>query len=156
MKRENFLKRVIALLVLINIATLTYIWMQKDSQQPRGEGALEYLTKELNLSDAQQQQFKALRDEHRASHKPLREKGKKLHDNFFDALKGNDSLLVDRLADSIAVFQKVQELSTFYHFKKIRAICTEEQKKQFDGLIKETMMKMAPPPSGHIGPAERR
>jgi len=156
MQREKFLKRIIALLVLINIATLAFMWMQQDKQQPRGEGALEYLTKELKLSDAQQQQFKALRDEHRASHKTLRKKRKKLHDDFFDALKGNDSLLVDRLADSIAAFQKVQELSTFYHFKKIRAICREEQKKKFDELIKETMMKMAPPPPGHIGPPERR
>ncbi len=156
MKGEKFLKRIIALLVLINIATLSYMWIQAGKEQPRGEGALEYLTKELNLSEAQQQQFKALRDEHRVSHKPLRQKGKKLHDDFFDALKGNDSLLVERMADSIAAFQKVQELSTFYHFKQIRAICTEEQKKKFDGLIKETMMKMAPPPSGQMGPPPGR
>ena len=154
MKGDKFLKRVIALLILINIATLAYMWMQ-GNKQPRGEGALEYLTKKLDLSEEQQQKFKALKDEHRSVQNDLREKGKRLHDDFFNALKTDDSLLVERMADSLAAFQKVQELSTFYHFKKIRALCTEEQKKKFDELIKETMMKMAPPPSGHMGPPPR-
>jgi len=102
------------------------------------------------------QQVRDMREGPKELQSGLREKGKKLHDDFFDALKGNDSLLVERMADSIASFQKVQELSTFYHFKQIRSICTEEQKKKFDGLIKETMMKMAPPPSGHMGPPPGR
>ena len=121
MKGEKFLKQIIAVLVLINMATLSYMWLKNGDRKGRGEGALEYLTNELQLSDEQQKQFSVLRKEHNEEHKHYRQKGKQLHDDFFASLKVDDSVLTEKIADSISVFQKQLELSTFYHFKKIRA-----------------------------------
>jgi hypothetical protein len=155
MKKERFYKLVIMLLVLLNAVTLSWLWVQ-GGEKKHGEGALEYLTQQLQLSREQQKKLNMLRTEHHEGNAGIRKNNRQLHDNFFDALKTNDSIQAEKLADSISVLHKKQELFTWYHFKKIRDLCTEEQKKKFDELIKETMFKMAPPPPGHIGPPPGR
>jgi hypothetical protein len=45
-----------------------------------------------------------------------------------------------------------EELGTFYHFQKVRAICDEKQKKKFDEIIKEAARMMAPRRDGQRPP----
>jgi hypothetical protein len=151
MKKERFYKLVILLLLLINAATLTWLWLQNGKKGAR-ENAVDYLTQQLNLDAGQRRRIDILREEHHEGNMAIRKQNRQLHDDFFDALKTNDSTRVESLADSIAVLHKKQELLTWYHFKQIREICNGEQKKKFDELIRETMRIMAPPPPGHLGP----
>ena len=57
-------------------------------------------------------------------------------------------------ADAIMINQKAIEMATFYHFEEVRSICTPDQQKMFDEVIKEALRMMSPPPPGppHGGP----
>jgi Spy/CpxP family protein refolding chaperone len=57
-----------------------------------------------------------------------------------------DTVKVNELADSIVSIQKQIELVTFYHFQKVRAICTAEQQQKFDEVIDEAIRMLGPKP----------
>jgi protein CpxP len=158
MENSRFLKIAIIVLLLINIATLTFMWTGRKHYDghmppppphaPRPPAAFEFLTHELNLDEAQIKQFDALRKEHHENAQLIQEKSRKMHHRFFDLL-GNttaDSALSVQLADSMALFQKQMEMLTFNHFKKVRAICKPGQQKKFDEVINEALQMMAPKP----------
>lgn len=151
METNRFLKIVIIVLLIINIGTLGFIWMQ--GSHPMGpphqrESVFDFLVHELKFNEKQVEQYEALRNEHRNMVEDLRSKGRQLHDEYFDLLKSPsaDSALVNRLSDSLALNQKQIELITFYHFQKVRGICTAEQQPRFDNIIQEALHIMAPPP----------
>jgi len=152
MDSNRFLKIVIVALLFINLGTLSFIWMQQGKQgapgpPPRGS-VFEFLTHELKLSEQQQQQYEQMRDEHHATVEGLQKNSRQLHRQYFELLHGNlaDSIQVNSMADSIASIQKQIDLITFYHFQKVRTICTPEQQKKFDEVIDEALYMMAPPP----------
>jgi len=157
METNRFLKVVIIALLLVNIGTLTFIWMQGNRQhggppppppQGEGRGVFEFLTHELQLDNQQQQQYESLRDEHHRAVEELQMNSREIHQQYFELLHGanTDSAQVNLLADSLAHIQKQIDLITFYHFQKVRSICKPEQQKRFDEVINEALRMMAPPP----------
>lgn len=150
MENSKFLKVVIIILLLINLATLGFMWTRKGPPMgpPPHRDLVEFLSRELNLSQEQREKFETLKNEHRASVQSLRENSRELHDAFFDMLSKNpvDKAQVEAMADSMVSQQKQIELSTFYHFQKVREICTPEQQKKFDEVINEALRMMAPGP----------
>ena len=148
MESSKFLKIVIVILLLINISTLGFMFMQNSphGMPPHRPDAGVFLSHELNFNSDQEKQLDQLRNENRSVIEALRENGKNVHDQFFDLLNTSpiDSALVSSKADSICSNQKQIELATFYHFQKVRAICTPEQKKEFDEIIKDALRMMAP------------
>jgi protein CpxP len=152
MEDNRFLKIVIIVLLLINSGTLAFMWTRKPPMplhHPPG-GAYEFLTHELNLDENQRKQYAALRDEHHEAVEKLMDSGRALHDKYFELLRNpsGDSLLVQQTAETIAANQKQIELLTFYHFQKVKTLCTPEQQKRFDEVISETLRMMAPAPPG--------
>lgn len=167
MESNRFLKITIVVLLLVNIATLTFMWTGRGHHEghmppppphaPGPPAAFEFLTHELNLDEAQIKQFDALRKEHHECAELIQEKSHKMHHRFFDLLGNSaaDSALSVQLADSMALFQKQMEMLTFNHFKKVRAICKPEQQKKFDEVINGALEMMAPkPPRGPNGPPQ--
>ena len=148
MDNSKFLKTVIIILLLINIGTLAFMWMQhQHGMPPPHQPAIgNYLMHELKFTEAQKNQFEQMRDEHRREIDGLRKKSRERHDSFFDLLGNSqaDSNSVNQMADSITSLQKEIEISTFYHFQKVRTICTREQQEKFDEIIKEALRMMAP------------
>jgi protein CpxP len=152
MESNRFLKIVIIVLILLNIGTLAFLWVQKTGihHPPHQGGPFEFLSHELGLSEQQREQYSHLRDEHHHAVEELQEKGREMRHHFFELLKQeNNSTMVDQLAADIAGNQKQIELITFEHFQKVRSICTPEQQKKFDEVIQEALRMMAPkPPEG--------
>ncbi len=150
MESSKFLKIVIVILLLINISTLGFMFMQRPAHgmPPPPPDAGAFLSHELNFTEDQEKQLDLLRRENRSVIETFRENGKEFHDQFFDLLNSSpvDSGMVSSKADSICSNQKQIELATFYHFQKVRAICNPEQKKKFDEVIKEALRMMAPRP----------
>ena len=152
MESARFLKIIIIILILLNIGTLAFLWIQKSPgmHPPHhgGGGPFEFLSNELNLSEQQREQYKQLRDEHHSEVEGLQEAGREMRHQFFDQLHGasSDSLQVEKLATDIASNQRQIELITFHHFQKVRAICSPEQQKKFDDVIDEALRMMAPRP----------
>jgi protein CpxP len=150
MESSKFLKVVIVILLLINIATLGFMFMQRPPHggPPPPMDAGNYIAHKLNFTNDQQDKLEQLRDENRNIIENLRRHSKDLHDDYFDLLQNQlvDSNNVNVRADSILANQKQIELATFYHFQKIRAICTTDQQKKFDDIIKDALRMMAPRP----------
>lgn len=153
MDNSKFLKIVIVALLLINMATLGFMWSVhfRDGEPHHGQGdTFMFLTRELKLDAKQRLEYEQLRKQHHEAAEELQHKNKDLHDNLFKLLHTSiiDSLMVDNCTESIAAYQKQLELLTFYHFQKVRAICNPEQQKRFDGVIQDALRMMAPKPPG--------
>ncbi|MCX6273914.1 MAG: Spy/CpxP family protein refolding chaperone [Bacteroidetes bacterium] len=151
MDNSKFLKAAIIVLLLINISTLGFMWFHNapgNMNPPPHREIGDFLMHELNFTDAQRHQFEELREDHRKSVDALRDESRKMHDEFFGLLGASvaDSVKINLLADSLTALQKQIELSTFFHFQKVRAMCSPEQQQKFDEVIKEGLRMMAPPP----------
>jgi len=143
MNTTKFLKIVIFILLLINVATITFLWINKPRQN---DTVGDFFAKELKFTDQQKEQFEVLRDEHRAQRESLKESNKEKHDAYFDLLKNPniDSVTVRKAAQEITKIKEQEELSIFYHFQKVRAICDDEQQHKFDKIINEAAKMMNP------------
>ena len=69
MENSKFLKVVIIILLLINLATLGFMWTRKGPPMgpPPHRDLVEFLSRELNLSQEQKEKFETLKNEHRAT-----------------------------------------------------------------------------------------
>ena len=151
MNDTRFLKIVIVILLLINIGSISFMWLHHPPPPPMHErDALHFMIHELKLSDAEQTQFETLKKDHQQAMENFKRTERNLHDKYFGLLStASDSMSVTQMADSISNNQKQIELLTFYHFKKVRAILTSEQQKKFDEMIGNALGKMASPPPPH-------
>jgi Spy/CpxP family protein refolding chaperone len=170
--KSKFSGIIIIALFLLNLGTLTFMWVNRpphppppefirDGNQPPPGNASDFLIHELKLSEAQQKDYEKLRDEHRAAMKKIHEDIGKSRDEMFSMLSsGNaDTVKAATLAAKIGELEKQVQLTTFSHFAKVKALCDDTQKKKFDEIIGEVLKMMAPPP-GNDGrmppPGERR
>jgi hypothetical protein len=149
MENAKFLKLVILILLFINIGTLSFLWMNRPPREngPRRGGEIgEYLMHELKFTPDQRKQFEQLRDEHRNSVKEIKDTHENLREKLFDSMGTlpTDTSNILLLADSISLLQKQIEISTFYHFQKVRLICSPDQQKEFDQVIKEGLHILRP------------
>ena len=149
-EKPKFLTAIIVALLLLNFGTLTFMWTHHPGG-PRGQrpgDVFHFLVSELKMTDEQQKQYEVLRDEHHHQVEEKQQEGRKLHDTFYELLRNPkiDSLMVAQTADAIAVNQKQIDLITFYHFQKVRAICTPQQQQKFDEIIAEALRMMSPKP----------
>lgn len=151
MQNSRFLKIGLIVLLLINVSTLAYLWID-GHQRPRQQGpdVFNFLCHELKLTPDQVQQYESLRQQHHAAVQRIQEHGHQLRERFFGMLELTpiDSGAVKSLADSIAAMQEQIEKVTFYHFSQLRTILTPDQKKRFDEVIQEALSMMAPKPPG--------
>ena len=150
MKGKGFLIVIIVILVILNLGTLTFIWIHRPGNNEipmKQRNAAEFLTRELNMTSSQKEQFRLLRENHRMMMQAFQRKEQDMHNRFFDLLLSfpADSSLVRQIADSMALTRRNMEMLTFDHFRKIRQILTGEQKKKFDDIFHETLKLVLPP-----------
>lgn len=139
----------VGVLVLVNAGTLVYLWSEQKtaaSSDPAG-----FLASELKLDSIQTQTYDNYWSEYRKNLKALHREGRLLHISYFSklAITPIDTANILRYADSIAAYRKQVELLSFYHFSRLRQLCTPQQRQKFDLVIGEVLEKMAmPPPKG--------
>lgn len=146
------------ILVILNVCLMFTIWCNPFSKKhERGQGPFNYIVKELNMSDQQVRAYEQLRNWHHDSIMVLRRQGRELRNDIFDNLKGTntDSKKVDSLISLVGENQEKIEAVTYFHFKQVRALCNEEQKRKFDNIINDVigrMMQEGPAPGHRDGP----
>jgi Spy/CpxP family protein refolding chaperone len=157
MSKLRFLSIVAALLLLLNGGTLAYLLLRdnKEERPPRpGHNAAEFIISELKLDDQQQQQFGELKAQHRSTIRQAEQEDKRLHDFYFSLLKTEnpDKNMVDSVSSLMANQRSIIETATFDHFRQLRKLCRDDQKKRFDLIIDEIARRIAPkgppPPAG--------
>jgi periplasmic protein CpxP/Spy len=152
--RNKNLLFIIAVLILTNIAVLAYfLWMKPQPEPKRGggpdkrNGMSDMLQKEVGFTDEQVAQYKLLKDQQKTTIMPMFDDMRKAKDGLFRLLSDstvNDSI-ISKAANAIAEKQKVLDLQTFTHFKKVRALCTAEQQPKYDSMIVRMFRKMGKP-----------
>ncbi len=153
----------VILLLIANIATISFFWMGMRNKHDPAQQPSEYIIKELALNVVQQKEYKAMVDDHRKQSKQLNEQIRALKDSFFELLTHeniNDSNK-NMMATRIAALDQQLDLLTFDHFKQVRKICTLDQQQKFDKIIKDILRMMGrpaprgnhpPPPGGNRPP----
>ena len=140
---------IIAILIIANIATLLYFWVGHFRNQ-KMNSPREFLAKKLNFSDNQKSIYFNLAKEHNQSANKIRAQIKIDKDNFFKLLQSDQISDSVRNNEALKVSLSIQSLDilTFEHFKKVRAICSEEQKLKFDELIQKMVNSVNSPQQG--------
>jgi hypothetical protein len=70
-------------------------------------------------------------------------RGRELHYLLFDELAiSNENNKSDSLINLIGENRKMDEKELFQHLSKVRALCDEKQKDNFDRIIKGAMARM--------------
>lgn len=154
------------LIITANIITLAMMWMHrkenKENRDNRVEhrpggpgGPFDYLTAELKFDQQQKDAYTLLRDEHHKKAEQLQDSIRRAKDLLFDMMHeaGVTEEQVTAQANKAAAFNVQLDTLTFYHFQKVRSLCTPEQKERFDEVIKEAMRSMGGP---HQGPPPGR
>lgn len=156
--KNKLLTWLVVLLLVANAATIAMYWLGKPKPPlPPNGGPKNYLIKELSLDAKQQEQFGELVKEHRQSVEQLRREVRSAKDNLFDLVsKPNEAdSTKQHAAAAVSDITEEIDLLTLDHFQKVRALCTPDQQRKFDDIIREVtrMMGRPGPPMGpHDGP----
>lgn len=140
--KNNALKYLVIVALLINAATLIFFWFNRLEKghlpPPRPETVL---LKALSLDAAQQDIFKILREQHHASHDSLLQIIAAKRQILYRQKQGvNDSIL-----NEIGRLQQDIERITYNHFSDVRKICTPAQQTQLDSLLVKTVQNVLMP-----------
>jgi len=149
----SILKWSVGILAILNILLLVNTWRKPNHLPPPrfGEGGpAKMIIEELKFTPEQIQKFDKLKEAHQSAMRELKDKGKEIRTNYFDLLKQEqpDQKMADSLASSIAANQKAIEVVTFDHFKEVRKLCDDNQKKHFDEIIGDILKNMVRPEHG--------
>ena len=149
-KTVYYLFIIVMVLIVLNIVTIGFFVFFGQSFDPKNrhgkENPGEYLVNELKFTSEQQLQFENLRSDHHNTVCPLTDEIKRQKTIFFSELqkKQIDTLKVDSLSKLITELHRKVDLTTFWHFNKIRHICTPEQQHRFDEIIQEGLLNPQP------------
>ena len=148
--KNKVLTWLVLLLLLANATSIAMFWFYKgkanehpkQTHQPNGKPQ-DFLIKELNFDAAQQVQLEAFSKEHREAINSFGGKIKEVKENFFSILKQQNTTDSTKKNAAAAISNITQQIDllTLNHFEKVRAICTPDQQKKFDEIIKQVDRK---------------
>ena len=160
----------VVLLVICNIGLMFTIWHNPNRDcpplppPPGGHGPRNFVIEHLNLNNDQISKYDQLIKEHQQSMSDLRQSAAGLRGMLFSNVERTDTHFTDSVATLIAGKQKEIEMVTYTHFGKLRALCTDSQKKDLDNILSDVIKKMngghnrppgdrpGPPPGGEHEP----
>ena len=143
MEQTKILKIAVAALFALNVGLLAFLLLHRPPEPP-----FQLLIRELQLDADQQAAYKQLREAHHQQILAHQQKNEDLHRVFFELLTAPelDSNRLHLLADSIATVKKEEEMSTFQHFREVRALCRPAQIPKFDAVLFAAWQSMKPRP----------
>lgn len=155
MKRTDFLLAVIGVLVVLNAVTLFFLWRHRPPAPPLRSvpgtslirpNPADFIIHELNLDEKQQEAFETLRADYGERMREYRKNIDICRRQLPGILSRGDTAQARAVAEKIGLLQKQIEWATFEHFRQVRALCTDKQKKKFDDIIQQVLRLMTLPP----------
>lgn len=121
----------------------------------------DFIIKELNLTGEQTQEFRMLEGEHRIRMRTMDGQLREMRHILFSNTQNENFL--ERKRDSIVELMgwlhKQKDMEVFNHFKRIGDICTPDQRKKLEEMVKESLRRgpgRKGPPDGPMGPPPPR
>ncbi len=147
-KQNRFLSLVVAVLVILNLATLGMLWMGRPRRPvpPSRPAAAEVrqapedrLLEELGFDDAQVEQYRRLTRLHRESMRTLNEEVRAIKKRMFDGVLAenptpelSESLLAQAQAKQAEIEQR-----TYQYFLDLKKLCRPDQQQKLKLLLDE-------------------
>jgi len=146
MKKNTLLYIIIILLLGFNgyfIATQ----FKKPPRIKRG-GPEVFITKELNFDENQMAQFDLLFEPHDAKMRALGRQKKELKDELFKMMFQEDvpQTAIDSILVEIGRNEQERDTQVFHHFREVRKICNESQRKKFEKIVVGALHRNGPGP----------
>ncbi len=139
----------IVLLVLLNVCTLSFFWLQHNSTERDGAGSAtkDFIIKEVGLNDEQIRRFDSLRKIHQSEMIMLNKQSRDLHDQLFEniSMVQIDSILINNISNQISKIEVEKQELTLYHFRAFRKLLTPLQQNKFDKIIKKVLRRLGRP-----------
>lgn len=143
MERIKLYKLVIAVLLIVNVVALSFLWFgkPKHGRPMPHERDMAFLSKELGIDGPDKEKLDALEIAHHTEKRELLEKNKVLREKLFDLLKNHaeDTAMVNGYINTILANQKEIELMTYYHFKQVKEMCSPQQQEKLEEIIAEAI-----------------
>jgi hypothetical protein len=165
-KQNKFIGWVIAMLVALNILTLTIIWFQIDKKnrspvntdKKPAPGSVRLMQNEIGLSEDQVNKFQEMRSDHIKKTKDINDALDDLKIRVVDELFNPQSnqRRVDSIASKIGTLQSQLEIMRFEHFRALVQICNPEQKEKLHPILREVFSKKGPNDRAEIKSSEQR
>ena len=158
---------IIFLLVVLNISTVSMLWLNQNrgpgAPPPRGKErqdhrTLEFLQRELDLTDEQILQYNQLRQEHAEQTRVLINDIRRLKQEMMDEMFYDepDTTKAMEIANLISKKQTEVERITFNHFLDLKELCGMEQVDKLRGLVDEFFRRNLPPGQQEPPPPQRQ
>jgi periplasmic protein CpxP/Spy len=140
--KNNWLKYLVAVALIINAATLIFFWYNRAREEgKRASKSGRVLLEELKMDENQQVLFKPLREQHHQAHDSLLKQIAAQREILYSLKQtANDTII-----QKIGLLQQQIERVTYEHFKEVRKICTPEQQAQLDTLLGKTVQNILMP-----------
>lgn len=148
MNKQRILTIAVVILVIMNIATLSFIWISENPEhqhrkKKKRPDVERYLTRKLNLSAEQAEAFKIARGKHFEHTDDLMRSLRDDRQMLSQMLSNSDTTEQNELMLAIAEKNAKLEKLNFIHLQNLRGICTAEQKQKFDSVIFKVIDKGA-------------
>ncbi len=158
MKRESLLTIAVVALLLLNFGILGFLFFRRPPHpEGGGPGPLDrHIIERLHLNAEQKTQFERLKTAHHEQMQAFDRAHRDAMGNYFALLK-NDTATPEQQDSLLALVQNIQKnraTVTFQHFTDLKALCTPEQKKDFEALLPE-LMQVILPQGGRPGPGRK-
>lgn len=157
---KRFLWTIILVLLILNIASLSTIWLKtwksrvpapREFRRPVAKD--HFLNKQLNFTPEQQARFDELLTKHREELDSKVIEISSLRKELMSRMRDHEfSQESEEIVQRIGQKQSELELINYNHFKRVMAICNDEQKQAFT----EIMMRAVSPNRGMGNPNDRR
>lgn len=149
MEKSKFWKTLALVLLVLNLGTLTFMWVNKPGPRDGGPKKLDKLIiKGLHLNEDQITKFKDIKKIHRGSIDSLDRIENEIRNSILkevQAGQANDSL-VNQLFMDLNAIRNQKDRITLEHFKELYNLCDDTQKGYYHETIGEIMKHLMKPP----------
>ena len=142
MKSTRFYKLIIALLVVINIGTLLFMWFGKPPHPPR-PGDEPRLANDIGLTGEDKTTVDKLEIQHHIDKSALMRRDSELHKEMFDLVGSGEE--PDSIQALLHTNKEEIERMTFDFFDEVAKHCDAKQLKILKEFIQRRVRHMGPP-----------
>lgn len=146
MKKNTLLYILIILLLGFNGYFIATQFKKPPRNKPGGPEV--FIAKELNFDEAQMAQFDALLVPHQMQIRDISHQKRRLKDQLFEMMFQEDvpQSAMDSILVEIGRSEQERDRVVFNHFREVRKICNESQRRKFEKILVGALRRNGPPP----------
>jgi periplasmic protein CpxP/Spy len=160
LKRNKILIGAVVVLLLLNIGIITFMLLTRPPgphgpRDQRRDQVSRFIEAELGLSSEQKEKYHRLQEELFAQNDSIMSVRAEAMEEMYKLVKGEtpDPARMREKAVQIGAAETERSVSTWEHFRALRALCTADQRTKFDQIILDVLHQVREPePRGIHGP----